>query len=122
MEKTVVSNRSMILLAVAARWATSLHFDRMAFAAHNGDHNVYPDCRVDFVDSMRTSLALADWHSLDLNTPFASMSSAALVARGADQGVDLDATWSCYEGGDVHYGFCETCLEQRDSSFFGRRF
>lgn len=115
MKQTVVPNRNMIMLAVAAGWAISLRFDRVAYAAHTGDHTIYPDCRPEFVDSMRASFSLADWHKVDLHTPFVSMSKAAIVSLGAELGVDFSATWSCYEGGDVHCGRCGTCFERREA-------
>ncbi|MFP6899929.1 MAG: 7-cyano-7-deazaguanine synthase, partial [Opitutales bacterium] len=36
MKATVVPNRNMILLAVAAGWAISSEYDRVAYAAHAG--------------------------------------------------------------------------------------
>ena len=45
MKKTVVPNRNMILLSLAAGHAISLNFDPVAYAAHAGDHTIYPDCR-----------------------------------------------------------------------------
>ncbi len=43
MKQTVVPNRNMIMLAVAAGWAISRRADRVAYAAHAGDHTIYPD-------------------------------------------------------------------------------
>ena len=50
MKATVVPNRNMILLSVATGWAVSQKFDRVAYAAHSGDHAIYPDCRTEFAD------------------------------------------------------------------------
>jgi len=115
MKQTVVPNRNMIFLAVAAGWAISLRFDRVAYAAHTGDHTIYPDCRPEFIDAMRTSLALADWYKVDLFTPLISLTKGAIVSLGAKLGVDFAATWSCYEGGEVHCGRCGTCVERREA-------
>jgi 7-cyano-7-deazaguanine synthase len=115
MKQTVVPNRNMIMLAVAAGWAISLRFDRLAYAAHTGDHTIYPDCRPEYVDALRQSLSLADWHKVDLYSPFVRMSKAQIVSLGASLGVDFAATWSCYEGGDVHCGRCGTCFERREA-------
>ena len=43
MKSTVVPNRNMILLSLAAGHAISLKFDTVAYAAHAGDHTIYPD-------------------------------------------------------------------------------
>ncbi|HUG92462.1 MAG TPA: 7-cyano-7-deazaguanine synthase QueC [Planctomycetaceae bacterium] len=115
MKQTVVPNRNMILLSVAAGWAITRRADRLAYAAHAGDHTIYPDCRPVFVDAMRRSLSLADWHPLDLFCPFLTLTKSEIVARGAALGVDFAATWSCYEGGAVHCGRCGTCYERREA-------
>ena len=53
MKSTVVPNRNMILLSLAAGHAISLKFDTVAYAAHAGDHTIYPDCRPQFTDAMK---------------------------------------------------------------------
>ncbi len=115
MKHTVVPNRNMIMLAVAAGWALSRKFDRIAYGAHAGDHTIYPDCRPEFVEAMRHSLALADWQHVDLYSPFLKLSKADIVRLGAQRGIDFSATWSCYEGGAVHCGKCGTCVERKEA-------
>lgn len=115
MKQTVVPNRNMIMLAVAAGWAIGRKADRLAYGAHAGDHTIYPDCRPEFVAAMRHVLGLADWHQLDLHCPFLGLSKADIVRRGATLDVDFAATWSCYEGGSIHCGLCGTCHERREA-------
>lgn len=115
MKQTVVPNRNMIMLAVAAGWAIGRKADRLAYGAHAGDHTIYPDCRPEFVAAMRLALGLADWHKLELFCPFLTLSKAGIVTRGAALGVDFAATWSCYEGGRIHCGLCGTCHERREA-------
>jgi 7-cyano-7-deazaguanine synthase len=87
----------------------------VAYGAHTGDHTIYPDCRPEFVESLSRALGLADWHRVELFCPFLMHSKADIVARGAALGVDFAATWSCYEGGEVHCGRCGTCVERREA-------
>ena len=115
MKQTVVPNRNMIMLAVAAGWAIGRKADRLAYGAHTGDHTIYPDCRPEFVAAMKQSLGLADWRKLDLYSPFLGLSKADIVTRGVKLGVDFAATWSCYEGGRRHCGLCGTCYERREA-------
>jgi len=115
MKQTVVPNRNMILLSVAAGWGISLKADHLAYAAHSGDHAIYPDCRPEFAAAMGHAIELADWHRLTLLTPFVAMSKAQIVQRGAELGVPFAQTWSCYQGGDRHCGACGTCVERREA-------
>ena len=57
MKATVVPNRNMIMLSLAVGWAISRKADRVAYAAHGGDHAIYPDCRAEFVDALARAVA-----------------------------------------------------------------
>lgn len=115
MKATVVPNRNMLLLAVAAARAIGQKADAIAYAAHGGDHAIYPDCRPEFADAMRHAIGLADWHRLELLRPFVYLTKADIVGRGAALAVPFAATWSCYQGGDLHCGRCGTCIERREA-------
>ena len=115
MKATVVPNRNMILLALAGGHALSIRFDTIAYAAHAGDHTIYPDCRPEFADAMETALGLADWEKLNLHRPFVHLSKTDLVKKGAKLGAPLHLTWSCYAGREIHCGKCGTCVERKEA-------
>ncbi len=115
MKQTVVPNRNMIMLSVAAGWAISQKADRVAYAAHGGDHAIYPDCRKEFTEALHNTLQLADWHQVSLYSPFVTLTKTELVRRGDLLNVDFSLTWSCYEGGDIHCGKCGTCVERKEA-------
>jgi 7-cyano-7-deazaguanine synthase len=115
MKATVVPNRNMIMLAVAVAHAISLDFDAIAYGAHAGDHTIYPDCRTEFVDAMKTVIGLCDWKQVELLTPFVDVSKADIAKIGVELKVPFAMTWSCYKGGTTHCGTCGTCVERREA-------
>ncbi|MDI1320365.1 MAG: 7-cyano-7-deazaguanine synthase QueC [bacterium] len=115
MKATVVPNRNMIMLSIAAGWAISLRFDAVAFGAHGGDHAIYPDCRSVFADAVDAAIRLADWHQVQLIRPFVGLTKTDLAKRGHELHVPFAQTWSCYKGGDLHCGTCGTCVERREA-------
>ena len=115
MKSTVVPNRNMILLSVAAAWAISEKFDAIAYGAHAGDHTIYPDCRDEFVESLARTLKLADWHPIEVLRPFVKLSKGDIVKRGVELGAPFQHTWSCYKGGEIHCGLCGTCVERKEA-------
>lgn len=115
MKATVVSNRNMLLLSIATAWAISEKFDTVSYAAHGGDHAIYPDCREAFTQAMDTAMGLADWHTVRLNRPFVNKTKSELVTLGTKLGVPFAQTWSCYKGEGVHCGRCGTCVERREA-------
>lgn len=115
MKATVVPNRNMILLSLAAGHAISLQFNTVAYAAHAGDHTIYPDCRPEFADALDRTLKLADWSEITLHRPFVKWSKEDLVRRGKELAVPFEKTWSCYAGGKLHCGKCGTCVERKEA-------
>lgn len=115
MKLTIVPNRNMIMLSVAIGWAVSQKADSVAYAAHAGDHAIYPDCRPEFAEAMNEAAQLADWHQVSLLRPFVQWSKADIAAEGQRLGVEFELTWSCYKGGLSHCGTCGTCVERREA-------
>lgn len=115
MQITVVPNRNMIMLSIAAAWALSEKASAVSFAAHHGHHTLYADCRPEFIEALAHAIHLADDERVDLIAPFATWTKADIVRRGAELGVPFGMTWSCYKGGNAHCGRCSTCVERREA-------
>jgi 7-cyano-7-deazaguanine synthase len=115
MKLTVVPNRNMIMIACAAALGIARKAHRVCFAAHAGDHDIYPDCREEFVASLRSAIQQCDWHKITLHAPFIRRSKAQIVSEGAAMGVPFERTWSCYKGGERACGRCGTCVERLEA-------
>lgn len=117
MKLTVVPNRNAILLSVAFAAAISFKYNSVAYAAHAGDHAIYPDCREEFCRPFSEAMRHADWHVVELERPFLLMTKANIVREGARLGFNasMAASYSCYEGGKRHCGLCGTCQERRSA-------
>ncbi len=112
MKQTVVPNRNMIMLSIAAGVALSQDRSELYYGAHSGDHAIYPDCRADFVAAMQQALGLCDWQKIALQVPFLHLDKPEIVRRGVALGVDFRQTWTCYTGGDQPCGKCGSCVER----------
>jgi 7-cyano-7-deazaguanine synthase len=115
MKLTVVPNRNMIMLAVAAGYAMSISADTVAYAAHAGDHAIYPDCRPEFADALDHAIGLADWKKVKLERPFIHLTKTEIAALGYSLNVPFEDTWSCYKGSAYHCGKCGTCVERHEA-------
>ncbi|WP_376795880.1 7-cyano-7-deazaguanine synthase QueC [Thermogemmatispora sp.] len=116
---TVVPNRNAIMLAIAYGIAVAEEAEAVAFAAHAGDHFIYPDCRPAFIEAFGAMQRLAvEGHGhprLHLEAPFAHLKKEQIVRLGAALGVPFAETWSCYKGGEKHCGTCGTCNERKEA-------
>jgi 7-cyano-7-deazaguanine synthase len=122
MKATVVPNRNMIMLSIAAGIAVNNGYKWIATGVHAGDHFIYPDCRPSFIDSVASAIMNGNkgFHKFDhglgpMYTPFLQASKADIAFRALELGVPLHQTWSCYKGGDIHCGKCGTCVERLEA-------
>ena len=115
MKATVVPNRNMIMLSIATGHAIVRGAHRVAYAAHFGDHAIYPDCRKEFADALGKAIALCDWSEMQLSRPYVEIDKTEIVRIGNKIGVPYEDTWSCYKGQELHCGNCGTCVERREA-------
>lgn len=85
-------------------------------AANAIDYSGYPDCRPEYYEKM--TKALFDGSKLgaqyrkqiNIRVPIISKSKAEIVKLAMRLGAPLEYTWSCYEGGEVPCGKCDSCI------------
>lgn len=117
MRQTIVPNRNAMMLSIAYAWALSLGADAIAFAAHAGDHAVYPDCREPFVEALEKAFNIgSDWNSpIRILSPYVHKTKADIVRRGYELNVPFLLTWTCYGNGVLPCGRCGTCVERLEA-------
>ena len=115
MKQTVVPNRNMVMISVAASLAIKNELDYLWYAAHSGDHEIYPDCRPEFIAKMAEVLSICDYHKINFEAPFQDLSKAEIIKVGLDMNLDYSKAWTCYEGKEKPCGKCSACLERAAS-------
>ncbi len=105
----VVSNRNAIMASVAAGYAAAHGHSSIALAVHHGDCDLFPDCRPEFIEALRT---LVSHVGIDVLTPFLHVEKRDLVRAGLASGAPLTDTWSCYSPGPVPCRLCLACIER----------
>lgn len=128
MKSTVVPNRNMIMLSVAAGYAISIGAEDLWIGVHAGDHFIYPDCRPRFVNAANAAIVLGNsgfgpipetpdesWPIGYVRAPFMHATKNDIADLAFDLNVNIAKTWSCYNGGDIHCGRCGTCVERLEA-------
>jgi 7-cyano-7-deazaguanine synthase len=128
MKKTVVPNRNMIMLSIAAGVAVNNSYKFVATGVHAGDHFVYPDCRPKFIRAADAAIVygnegfgpipkqqLGSFTDKFIEAPFLNVSKEDIAYLGLKFKVPFHLTWSCYKGGDKHCGKCGTCVERLEA-------
>ena len=117
MKQTVVPNRNMIMSAIAVGFGQSRDASFLALGVHAGDHAIYPDCRAEFVDTLRACVELSDWNPFTIYAPFQRMTKKEILGIGLQLNppVDYAKTWTCYKGLEKACGKCGACQERLEA-------
>jgi 7-cyano-7-deazaguanine synthase len=115
MSSTVVPNRNMVLIALAASYAISEGISKIFYGAHSGDHAIYPDCRPEFVKEIQDVLKICDYISIDLEAPYLNLTKGDILRIGLNLGVNYSLTWTCYNGREKACGKCGSCTERLEA-------
>lgn len=119
MKATVVPNRNMMMISIAAAAVINCKGDLLGVGVHAGDHAIYPDCRPEFIYHVEQTLRIANEGFISplfqLFAPFVQVGKHDIVRFGTELGVDYSKTWSCYKGQDLHCGKCGTCVERKEA-------
>ncbi len=115
MRSTVVPFRNGIMLSIAVGYAESFDAKTVLYAAHAGDHAIYPDCRPDFLKAMAEAGRLGTYLEVEVKDPFITMSKKEIVELGRELKVPFEFTYSCYKGGELHCGKCGSCVERKEA-------
>jgi len=109
----IVPLRNGIMLAVAAGYASAIGADAIFYGAQGDDARFYPDCRNEFATAMEAAIRAGTGEDIKVRNPLVRMKKSDVIRLGVKLGLPLEDTWSCYLGGRLHCGRCESCRNRK---------
>ena len=112
---TYVPARNIIFLSFAASFAEGVGADTIFIGANARDYSGYPDCRPEFFKAYKKVLECAtkagvEGRGVKIETPLIHKTKSQIIALGLKLKVPYQLTWSCYKGGRVPCGICDSCI------------
>ena len=112
---TYVPARNTIFLSYALAYAEVLDAQAVYIGANCMDYSGYPDCRPEYLEKFQELADLATRRGvagerIKIEAPLIRMSKEEIVKKAVELKVPLECTWSCYKGGALACGRCESCV------------
>lgn len=108
---------SQVLYAIEVEGIAPPQVAARLFMAPNAiDYSGYPDCRPEYYERMAEALKYGSkmwtqYHILiQMETPIIDKTKAEIVRLAMELNAPLEYTWSCYQGGLVPCGRCDSCV------------
>jgi 7-cyano-7-deazaguanine synthase len=78
------------------------------------DYSGYPDCRPDYIQAMQQVFDLGtkqgrQGQPIQIVAPLINLKKTEIIELGNQLGVPWEKTWSCYAGGELACGVCDSC-------------
>jgi 7-cyano-7-deazaguanine synthase len=129
-EDVYLPGRNIVLLGKAGVFCAVARIERLVMGTLA--HNPFPDATPAFRSAIAHALSLGLAHPLQVDAPYAEVSKAQVIRRGAALGVPFDLTLSCMNPGlsigsgdrsphavpspvPLHCGACSKCRERHDA-------
>ncbi|MGP1372619.1 MAG: 7-cyano-7-deazaguanine synthase QueC [Almyronema sp.] len=111
---TYVPGRNTVFIAIALSLAEAKNAEAVYLGINAVDYSGYPDCRPEYLAAFQQLANLSSKVGLagkapQLVAPLVNDSKADIVRRALRLGVPIEATWSCYQGGETPCGLCDSC-------------
>jgi len=111
---TYVPARNIIFLSFALSFAEAIKAKVVFIGAHSQDYSGYPDCRPEFLNAFRMAAALGtaagvSKKGVKIIAPLINKNKSDIIKLGIKLKVPYKYTWSCYEGGRIPCGKCDSC-------------
>ncbi|MBD2081652.1 7-cyano-7-deazaguanine synthase QueC [Leptolyngbya sp. FACHB-17] len=111
---TYVPGRNTVFIAIALSLAEAKNAEAIYLGINAVDYSGYPDCRPEYLTAFQHLAELSSKAGLEgrapkLIAPLVMDSKVDIVKRAIALGVPIDKTWSCYQGGEVPCGVCDSC-------------
>ena len=111
---TYVPGRNTVFIAIGLSLAEARGATHLVLGVNAVDYSGYPDCRPDYLEAFQTLADLAskagrEGHGTQLWAPLVTWSKTRTVHEALRLGVPIRETWSCYSGGALPCGLCDSC-------------
>jgi len=111
---TYVPGRNIIFLSFALSFAEGIGAEKIFIGAHIQDYSGYPDCRPEFYRAFKEVISTGtkagvERRSIKIETPLIRKAKVQIIRLAQKLKVPLALTWSCYRGGKIPCGKCDSC-------------
>ena len=100
--------------SIAVGFAESKKANKVYYGAHEGNHVIYPDCRIDFQKNFSKAVELGTYNKVKILAPYQNLNKAGILKIGIKLKIDYAHTHTCYSPGvgGVSCGKCGSCQER----------
>jgi 7-cyano-7-deazaguanine synthase len=107
-----VPNRNGVMLNIAGSFAESRECDYLIVGFNREEAGTFPDNSLDYVQAMDRAFSYSTLNGVKILAPLIELGKNEIVRKALEVKAPLEYSWSCYHGGEVPCGECESCMRR----------
>ena len=104
-----VPNRNVVMLNIAGAFAESRECDYLVVGFNVEEAGTFPDNSFAYVQAMDNAFSYSTHNGVMVLAPLIKLGKTEIVKRALEAKAPLEYSWSCYHGGKIPCGECESC-------------
>lgn len=104
-----------VWLSIGASLSVGRGAQALVLGLNNKDRLVHPTTNGELIREFEQIIGTFTGHPLKFLTPFASWSKGQILRYALDNGIPVEATWSCEGDGKLHCGLCRHCQDRQEA-------
>jgi 7-cyano-7-deazaguanine synthase len=107
-----VPNRNGVILNIAGAFAESRECDYLVVGFNGEEAGTFPDNSLGFVQAIDKAFSFSTQNKVKVLAPLIKLGKNEIVRRALEVKAPLAYSWSCYHGGEIPCGECESCIRR----------
>jgi 7-cyano-7-deazaguanine synthase len=102
-----------VLINIAASFAESMGCENVIVGFNREEAVTFPDNSPEFIGAINGSLSYSTLNGVKVLAPLIGLDKKSIVLKAMESRSPLEYSWSCYQGGELPCGMCESCVRRK---------
>lgn len=108
-----VPARNTVFCSIALAYAESINAEIIIVGWDYEEAVTFPDNSKEYLEAFNETIRFGSFDDIVIEAPLIDMTKKEIVEKGFAIGAPMDLSYSCYSGGSLHCGQCESCKRRR---------
>lgn len=108
-----VPGRNTVFTAIGCSYAESIGASKIIVGWDLEEANTFPDNSKEFLNRFNELIKTGSPDNIEVVAPLINLNKDEIVKLGEINNCPMHLTYSCYEGGEIHCGKCESCMRRK---------
>lgn len=108
-----VPARNTVFCSIALAYAEAMGAEIIIVGWDYEEAVTFPDNSKEYLESFNKTIEYGSFDDIQIKAPLIDMNKDDIIAKGIKIDAPINDAYSCYKGGELHCGVCESCMRRK---------